>query len=59
LDWSEDPEEEGYMEDLGGRWEDNCKIYLKESGWKGLNWIHLAENGIGRELLSGRETITF
>jgi hypothetical protein len=35
LDWSQDPEEEGRLEDLGGRWEDNCKIYLKrvKVGW--------------------------
>jgi hypothetical protein len=29
LDWSEDPQEEGHLEDLGGRWEDNCKIRVQ------------------------------
>jgi hypothetical protein len=27
------------------RWEDNIKIYQKEVGWEGADWIHLAQNG--------------
>jgi hypothetical protein len=26
------------------RWEDNIKMELGERGWKGVNWIHLAQN---------------
>jgi hypothetical protein len=26
------------------RWKDNIKIDLKETGWKGMNWIHLAQD---------------
>jgi hypothetical protein len=40
------------MEDIGGkarlgrprrRWVDNIKIDLREIGWDGMDWIHLAE----------------
>jgi hypothetical protein len=24
------------------RWEDNIRMYLRETGWEVLNWIHLA-----------------
>jgi hypothetical protein len=24
------------------RWEDSIKMDLKETGWKGMNWIHVA-----------------
>jgi hypothetical protein len=26
------------------RWEDNIKMYLREIEWKGLDWIHLAQD---------------
>jgi hypothetical protein len=26
------------------RWEDNIKINLKEGGWVGVDWIHLAQD---------------
>jgi hypothetical protein len=26
------------------RWEDNIRIYLKEIGWQGVDWIRLAQN---------------
>jgi hypothetical protein len=26
------------------RWEDNIRIYYKEIGWEGVNWMHLAQN---------------
>jgi hypothetical protein len=25
-------------------WEDNIKMGLKEIGWKGVDWIYLAQN---------------
>jgi hypothetical protein len=30
-----------------GRLEDNIKIDLRETGWGGLDWFYLAENGAG------------
>jgi len=27
-----------------GRWEDNSRIDLREPGWEGVGWIHLAED---------------
>jgi hypothetical protein len=24
------------------RWEDNIRLYLREIGWEGVEWIHLA-----------------
>jgi hypothetical protein len=26
------------------RWESNIRIYLREIGWKGGNWMHLAQD---------------
>jgi hypothetical protein len=26
-----------------GRWEGNIKMDLKQTGWKGMNWIYLAQ----------------
>jgi hypothetical protein len=26
------------------RWVDNIKIDLRETGWDGMNWFHLAQN---------------
>jgi hypothetical protein len=26
------------------RWEDNIKMDLKEVGWEGMEWIHLAQS---------------
>jgi hypothetical protein len=26
------------------RWEDNIRIDLREIGWEGVNWIHLAQD---------------
>jgi hypothetical protein len=26
------------------RWVDNIKIYLREIGWNGMDWIHLAQD---------------
>jgi hypothetical protein len=29
---------------LRRRWEDVCKMDLRERGWSGMNWIDLAQN---------------
>jgi hypothetical protein len=26
------------------RWEDNIKVYLREIGWEGVDWMHLAQD---------------
>jgi hypothetical protein len=26
------------------RWKDNTNLDLKETGWRGINWIHLAQD---------------
>jgi hypothetical protein len=26
------------------RWEDNIKMNLRETGWEGMDWIHLAQD---------------
>jgi hypothetical protein len=28
----------------GLRWEDNIRMDLRERGWEGVNWIHLAQD---------------
>jgi hypothetical protein len=28
----------------GYRWEDNIKMDLRETGWEGVDWIHLAQD---------------
>jgi hypothetical protein len=33
-----------HLEDTGRRWEDNIKMDLQEVGWRGMNWIDLAED---------------
>jgi hypothetical protein len=42
-----------WLEDLRGskplgrlthRWENNIKVHLKEIGWEGVGWIHLAQD---------------
>jgi hypothetical protein len=27
------------------KWEDNIRMALTEIGWKGVDWIHLAQDG--------------
>jgi hypothetical protein len=43
------------IEKLGGerpfgkprrRWEDNVRMYLRETGWGGVDWIHLAQDRV-------------
>jgi hypothetical protein len=41
--WSENLKEGERL--LGGprcRWDDNIKMHLREIGWEGVDWIHLA-----------------
>jgi hypothetical protein len=33
-----------HFEETGRRWEDNIKIDLQEVGWRGMDWIDLAED---------------
>jgi hypothetical protein len=33
------------------KWKDNIKMYLKEIGWEGVNWITLSHNIITAEIL--------
>jgi hypothetical protein len=28
----------------GRRWEDNIRMYFREVGWDGMDWIHLAQD---------------
>jgi hypothetical protein len=35
--------ESDHSEDLGTDWEDNIRMDLKEVGWEGVDWIHLAQ----------------
>jgi hypothetical protein len=32
---------------LRNRWKNNIKMDLREIGWEGVDWIHLAQNIIG------------
>jgi len=36
---------------FGHRWEGNVKMYLKEIGWKDLDWICLAQDRVTSGLL--------
>jgi hypothetical protein len=29
----------------GCKWEDNIKMYFREIGWGGMDWIHLTQDG--------------
>jgi len=29
------------------KWDDNIKTHLKKTGWKGIDWIDLAQKGGG------------
>jgi len=33
------------LERLRCRWEDNIRLDLREVGWDGVDWIHLAQTG--------------
>ena len=34
----------GTVEKPRGRWEDNIKMYVKEVGWEGVDWISLFQD---------------
>jgi hypothetical protein len=36
---------------LGRKWEDNIRIVLREIGWEGVDWIHLAQDRKKRRAL--------
>jgi hypothetical protein len=38
------PEEKTPLERPRHRWEDNIKMDLREIGWEGADWMHLAED---------------
>jgi hypothetical protein len=38
------PEEKRPLGRPRRRWEDNIRIDLREIGWGGMDWIHLAQN---------------
>jgi hypothetical protein len=38
------PEEKRQLERHRHRWEDNIKMDLREIGWGGIEWIHLAHD---------------
>jgi hypothetical protein len=40
----EQPEEKRPPERLTLRWEENTKMDLKETGWVGVDWFHLAQD---------------
>jgi len=38
------PEEKRPFGRPGGRWEDNIRMDLREIRWKGVDWIHVAQD---------------
>jgi hypothetical protein len=38
------PEGKRPLQRLRHKWEGNIRMNLKEIGWKGVGWIHLAQN---------------
>jgi hypothetical protein len=34
------------------RWEDNIRIDLREKGWEGVDWMHLAQERVQWEVLA-------
>jgi hypothetical protein len=40
----ENPEEKRPLGRSTHRWENNIKIDLRETGWGGIDWIHLAQD---------------
>ena len=42
------------------RWEDNIKMYLKEEGWKDMDWLHVTQDGGNlRVLQHGNEILCY
>jgi hypothetical protein len=42
--WWEKPERKRPLGRSRRRWGDNIKMNLREVGWDGMDWIHLAKN---------------
>jgi hypothetical protein len=38
------PEEKRLLGRRRSRWEDNIKMHLRDIGWGGIDWIHLAQD---------------
>jgi hypothetical protein len=45
------PEEKGPLKSYRYGWEDNIRMYLRETGWEGVEWIQLAQVGTSSGLL--------
>jgi len=41
--WLENLKERDHWEDTC-RWEDNIRMDLRETGWEGVDWIHLGQD---------------
>jgi hypothetical protein len=42
--WYENSKENRPLGRLGNRWKDNMKMDIKQTGWEGVDWIHLAQD---------------
>jgi hypothetical protein len=42
--WVGEPEGKRPLVRPRRRWENNIKMYLRETGWDGMNWIDLAQD---------------
>jgi hypothetical protein len=42
--WWESPKEKRPLERPRRRWEDGIRVYLRETGWGGVEWMHLAQD---------------
>jgi hypothetical protein len=42
--WSERPEGKRPLGRPKHRWKDNIRMDLREVGWEGVDWIHLAQD---------------
>jgi hypothetical protein len=40
-----EPEEKRPLGKPRRRWEDNIRMDLKEIGWEGVDWMHVAQDG--------------
>jgi hypothetical protein len=42
--WWESPKERDHLEDQGVEWEDGIRMDLREIGFRGVDWIRLAQD---------------
>jgi hypothetical protein len=42
--YSEDMKERDHFGIYKRRWEHNIRMNLRETGWEGVNWIHLSQD---------------